>query len=381
MTRKPDSAREDGDEDGDDEHAHAESYGRFLRVCEAGDLAEATRLVQSGAIPSLSLQDPDGWAPLHYAASSGNPDLVSYLLQNGALWAIVDKLGYNAGDVAFSMNHREIYEIISNEGFRAEVLRRTIEGKEEEEEEEVQGETSSSTATNNAAFLRCKLTFTTSRTGQPLCVDAEGNGVMQGWERGIMKATARRLCEPFLLEKSDSGRGLSVLNVGFGLGIIDGFFQEHKPARHVIVEPHPDVLAHITQLGWLQRPGVVVYPGRWQDFLREVHEGTIPAHFDAVYWDTFSEDYQALKHFFDNVFDLLSGPTARFSWFHGLGATSRTLYDIYTEMAEMDIREAGLKVSWSEVPVDVDEGVWEGIKRRYWDIPSPYRLPICTYDV
>jgi protein arginine N-methyltransferase 2 len=49
-----------------------------------------------------------------------------------------------------------------------------------------------------------------------------------------------------------------------------------------------------------------------------VHEGTIPAHFDAVYWDTFSEDYQALKHFFDNVFDLLSGPTARFSWFHGM---------------------------------------------------------------
>jgi len=363
----------------------AKRYGKLLSLCEAGELVQVRELLQAAdtqGIPSLSLQDSDGWTPLHYAASSGNSHLVQFLLRKGALWAIVDNLGYNAGDVAFSMNHTEIYQMIMNEGFRAEVLRRTIEEKEgsEEEEESEEEENGESTATNNARFLASKLTFKTSSTGQKLCVDSEGNGVMQGWESEIMRATARGLCE----RRGDGAASseLSVLNVGFGLGIIDGFFQDlYRPTRHVIVEPHPDVLQFIKDQGWHAKPGVTIYPGRWQAFLNDVRNGNILANFDAIYWDTFSEDYRALSTFFDNVFDLLSGPHARFSWFHGLGATSRTLYDIYTQMAEMDIQDAGLRVSWSEVPVHGGEAVWEGIKRRYWDIPSPYRLPICSYDI
>ncbi|KAI9613204.1 hypothetical protein KEM48_003899 [Puccinia striiformis f. sp. tritici PST-130] len=149
---------------------------------------------------------------------------------------------------------------------------------------------------------------------------------------------------------------LSVLNIGFGLGIIDNFIQEYTPNRHLIVEPHPDVLQYMDDQGWHSKKGVVIYPGRWQDFLEDVKLGKIEANFDAIYWDTFSEDYRSLKNFFDQVFDLLSGPHPFFlvSW---SGATSRTLYDIYTEMAEMDIREAGLQLTWSEVPVDGGEAV------------------------
>ncbi|KAI7951914.1 hypothetical protein MJO28_007598, partial [Puccinia striiformis f. sp. tritici] len=355
------------------EEEPAKEFFSFLGVCETGHLTEIQEIVEKGRIPSLSLQDDDGWTPLHYAASSGHLDSVQYLLQNGALWAMVDNLGYNAGDIAFSMNHVEIYQLITSEALRAEVLRLMMkENTEEEQEEQV------STATNNACFLSSKLTFKTSSTGQKLCVDSEGNGVMQGWETSIMKETARQLCQPFQDQKDFE---LSVLNIGFGLGIIDNFIQEYTPNRHLIVEPHPDVLQYMDDQGWHSKKGVVIYPGRWQDFLEDVKLGKIEANFDAIYWDTFSEDYRSLKNFFDQVFDLLSGPHARFSWFHGLGATSRTLYDIYTEMAEMDIREAGLQLTWSEVPVDGGEAVWEGIKRRYWDLPSPYRLPICTYDV
>ncbi|KAA1072033.1 Arginine N-methyltransferase 2 [Puccinia graminis f. sp. tritici] len=357
-------------------------YHSFLAICESGQLSEIKEVLQqqfgSDSLPSLSLQDDDGWTALHYAAKSGNPRAVEYLLQQGALWAMVDNLGYNAGDVAFSMNHVEVYQIISNHGFRAEALRLTMEATYPEEEGATEA---GSTATNNARFLASKLTFKTSASGQRLCIDSEGNGVMQGWETEIMRETAKRLCEPFLGRNKTSDFELSILNVGFGLGIIDSFFQQYHPARHVIIEPHPDVLQFISDQGWPDKPGVHIYPGRWQDFLQDVKEGKIQADFDVIYWDTFSEDYRSLKGFFDNVFDLLSGSEARFSWFHGLGATSRTLYDIYTEMAEMDMREAGLRVSWSKVPVDGGEAVWEGIKRRYWDIPSPYRLPICTYDV
>ncbi|EFP77338.2 uncharacterized protein PGTG_03294 [Puccinia graminis f. sp. tritici CRL 75-36-700-3] len=168
---------------------------------------------------------------------------------------------------------------------------------------------------------------------------------MQGWEKEIMGQTAKRLCEcePFIVGQNNKTSELSILNVGFGLGIIGSFFQQYHPARHVIIEPHPDVLQFITERGWPNKPGVHIYPGRWQDFLVDVQESKIQANFDVIYWDTFSEGYRSLKGFFNNMSDRLSGSEARFSWFHGLGATLRTLYDIYREMAGMEMREAGPK--------------------------------------
>jgi len=85
--------------------------------------------------------------------------------------------------------------------------------------------------------------------------------------------------------------GLRVLNVGFGLGIIDSYFQALPvpPSTHVIIEPHPDVLRHMREQGWHDKKGVTVLEGKWQDFVgTEVLEGMA---FDAVYTDTFSEDY------------------------------------------------------------------------------------------
>jgi len=46
-----------------------------------------------------------------------------------------------------------------------------------------------------------------------------------------MEKTAKILCPK---------EGLSVLNVGFGLGLMDEALQKYKPAHHTIVEAHPD---------------------------------------------------------------------------------------------------------------------------------------------
>jgi len=55
-----------------------------------------------------------------------------------------------------------------------------------------------------------------SADGQVVEGGEEEIGVMMGWEQGIMEETVKRLVEGHLKEKS----GLTILNIGFGLGIV-----------------------------------------------------------------------------------------------------------------------------------------------------------------
>jgi protein arginine N-methyltransferase 2 len=107
--------------------------------------------------------------------------------------------------------------------------------------------------------------------------------------------------------------------------------------------------------------------------------------------DTYSEHYSDLHAFFQSLPDLLSiSDHARFSFFHGLGATSRLLYDVYTTVSELHLREVGLVTSWDEVDVvpgreAVDRWSSTGIKggavdeKKYWaeSMVGQYRLPVC----
>lgn len=133
-----------------------------------------------------------------------------------------------------------------------------------------------STASDNKAFLASKLRYEGSE-GDERCLDSEGNGVMMGWELPIMVETAR------LLGAGREQDSLSVLNVGFGLGLIDTELQKHEPGRHVIVEPHPDVLAFARSKGWYEKPGVEIFEGTWQEFIKAYEAGEVEGEFDAIY--------------------------------------------------------------------------------------------------
>ena len=139
-----------------------------------------------------------------------------------------------AGDIAFSLNQAAAYEFLLAEGVRAEMLRAAMEAAaaandDETDEEMEDGDAAApklSTASDNATFLASKLKFTKDSSGQEIAVDEEGNGVMMGWEREIMRRTADRLCEPFEARrqgKKDAEEELNVVNVGFGLGIVRSF--------------------------------------------------------------------------------------------------------------------------------------------------------------
>ena len=164
------------------------------------------------------------------------------------------------------------------------------------------------------------------------------------------------------------------------MGIIDTLFQDKKPAVHHIIEAHPDVLAKMKQDGWYEKPGVVVHEGRWQDVLPKLGQSQEEISFDAIFFDTFAEEYSALREFFSEGVVQFLDSNGKFGFFNGLGADRQVCYDVYQKVAEMDLFEAGYDVEWEEIEVpDLEaQGEWNGIRRPYWTLDT-YKLPTCAF--
>jgi protein arginine N-methyltransferase 2 len=344
---------------------------------------------------------------------------VKYLLENGAIWNDLDDNNETPGCLAFRLGLKKCYEAMVEAGVRAELLLSRLDGFEmlaqyeddsEEEEEEgfeiIENENGDSLQAsmveveesapelvgpdgtvpgsdsvpelvqidengqetkvdvNSEDYLASELTFKGDRL-----LDADKNGVMMSWETDIMQKTVDRLCpEP----------GLRVLNVGHGMGIIDGIFQDKKVAVHHIIEAHPDVLARMRKDGWYEKPGVKIHEGRWQDVVPQLVEQNEV--FDGIYFDTFAEEYKALKEFFTEYVIGLLDPEGRFGFFNGLGADRQVCYDVYTRVVEMDLFDAGMDTEYEDIRIpDLDEqGEWEGVRRRYWALDN-YRMPTCKF--
>jgi protein arginine N-methyltransferase 2 len=142
-----------------------------------------------------------------------------------------------------------------------------------EEDDEYEYDAMSSSNNNsskkapNADYLAMKLTYSEGRL-----LDDEQNGVMMGWEAPLMERHAAVIAPT---------EGLDVLNVGFGLGLIDTYLQEKKPGSHTIIEAHPDVYAKMIADGWDKKEGVRILFGRWQDVVDQLET------YDGIFFDTF----------------------------------------------------------------------------------------------
>ncbi|KAI0313006.1 hypothetical protein OF83DRAFT_1066264 [Amylostereum chailletii] len=341
-------------------------------------LADVKTIIDAGA--PLWFQDDDGWSPLHAAASTENEELISLLISEGAPWNSVDNLGNSPGDIALSLNNEECYTLIRDAGLRSEIILQLLASHGDPPglaDDTIVLKAEDDTAMGSTAvFLSSRLRYTVDENGQEICMLKSGEeevGVMMGWEREIMQETVKNLCE-------DHGRkdgGLKVLNVGFGLGIIDSFFQQllPSPSLHAIIEPHPDVLQHMRDTGWYDKPGVKIFEGKWQDVLRSEAFVSLGG-FDAVYTDTFSEDYETLHQFFKKVPSLLANTESRFSFFNGLGATNAVFYDVYTKLADINLAEIGIELTWEDVDVAAAQGVDRWGQTREYFAMRLYRLPV-----
>ncbi|KAL4073997.1 hypothetical protein J3A83DRAFT_4232837 [Scleroderma citrinum] len=347
-------------------------------ILEKEPIANIQELIDAGA--PLWFQDNDGVSPLHAAAYVANENLIKIFLDDGAVWNAVDNLGNTAGDIALSMNNESCYKLIRDAGIRSELLLAILSsrsGLEHSSSTLIISDDDTTAVGSTDAFLASSLEFTVDEYDQEICLlkpeDDSKVGVMMSWEREIMSRTVDELCSdhPRLEE------GLRVLNIGFGLGIIDSCLQRVTkiPSLHVIIEAHPDVLVQMKKQGWYQQPGVKIMEGKWQDVVQRKEFLDLGA-FDVIYTDTFAENYQELCKFFRLLPDLMVGPDARFSFFNGLGATNALFYDVYSRVAECHLSDIGVHVSWNDVWVggEEDQERW-GESRKYFTQPL-YRLPV-----
>ena len=403
---------------------------RIISAAARHDVSALHILLKSG---SANVQDPTAsvaTSPLHAAiAACGNAKegpqasematkIVQLLLENGAIWNDLNKENETPGCIALRLGQKQIYDIMVEAGIRAELLfarmeelglndddqvdlyeddilddeqpaakkqKISIEVKETQEaaEERVINDVS----LDNRAYLKSQLRY------QPgILLDSSDNAVMMDWETQIMQRHAKTLI---------SKTGLKVMNVGHGMGIVDTAIQTHDPAEHHIIEAHPQVHERLREQGWYDKPNVIIHEGRWQDVLSAlVSDGVV---LDAIYYDTFAEDYKALKEFFSEYVVQLLSPKGKFGWYNGLGADRQICYDVYTkvcercdsimpccwhevltnisQVAEIDLNEAGFDTKWEDIEVPAGlhgSKQWEGTRRPYWTIDL-YRLPVNTF--
>ena len=332
---------------------------RIISAAERHDVPALKILLKQG---SANVQDPTATiatSPLHAAiagcgksengkeADSNAIETVELLLQNGAIWNDLNKEDETPGCLALRLEQKKIYEIMVDAGVRAEMLfaKMAALGLGADEEDEPEDEETSeeqpaakkqkpSEATakpiqetteeqklddvslDNRAYLKSQLRY---KPG--ILLDESDNAVMMDWETQIMQRHAETLI---------TKAGLRTMNVGHGMGIVDTAILTHDPAEHHIIEAHPQVHQRLREQGWYDKPNVKIHEGRWQDVLPKlVEQGVV---LDAIYYDTFAEDYAALKEFFAEYVVELLAEDGKFGWYNGLGADRQICYDVCTKV-------------------------------------------------
>ena len=155
----------------------------------------------------------------------------------------------------------------------------------------------------NEEYLKSNITFT--EDGRLL--DCNGNSVMMGWEDKIMGDAAKLICR-------DGGK---ILNVGFGLGLIDTHIQSHHPQEHWIIEAHPQVIKKMKEDGWDQKSNVTCIFNKWQNVLEDLPK------FDGIYFDTWKDIRDSFEH---KIGDLLN-PGGKYLFFNGKSVVSSNMWE------------------------------------------------------
>ncbi|KAL3910875.1 MAG: hypothetical protein SGILL_007514, partial [Bacillariaceae sp.] len=311
-----------------------------------------------------------GISPLMAASQAGHVALVQQLLEEGAPWNALDRNAKCAGNYATDAERWDVVNLLVEWATRAELIlgemQRAASG------DRVEGNDNTSTKDD---YLQQSLQYNADGTA---LMDADKDAVMMEWERPIMKAHAQ-----VLLGDIQPPRPRRVLNVGFGMGIIDSILQEeYQPTQHYIIEAHPDVHKKMITDGWDKKPGVTICHGRWQDVLPQLAANNIE--FDGIFFDTYAEHAMDMEDFHRQMTAILSKPNGIYSFFNGLAPDNLFFHGVACNVIKLQLGKLGFDSEFLTCQIQVkdinNEKVWQGIRRKYWHNRDVYYLPRVTWN-
>lgn len=353
----------------------------MLQACGSGNIP----LVQSylnesrqHSNPPLAaaLQDQKtGISPLMAAAEAGHLDLCEMLLVEGAPWNAVDRQGKCAGNHATDRQHWEVVNLLVDAGTKAElILGAAIRFNMQNGVADPALAASSESRPvghepcTKPDYLNQKVRYNAANTA---LLDEDDDAVMMEWERPLMDAHASIIT-------GNSQKGKVVLNVGFGMGIIDTALQKLEPAMQYIIEAHPDVYKKMLNDGWDKKPNVRICFGRWQDELPKLmNQGVM---FDGIFYDTYGEHFTDLEDFHEGVARTLNKPNGVYSFFNGLAPDNLFFHGVACQCVKLQLGNMGLDSEFAQCEIRVNDSEWDGVRRKYWHGRDIYYLPIVTWN-
>ena len=379
----------------------------LFKAAETGDLESIKSLCCSTVNDAYPYTQSNitGESVLMRAATHGKLEACLLLLELGAPWNAVDRQGRCAGTVALNAGHQDVVNCMVEAGVKSELKfaqEERIEKKKQKQQQQQQQQTqaapntSTSTATSTLensssttktrsgltpeAYVSQKLKYV-GRGAAAALVDERGAGVMMQWEKPLMEAHAKVLC----MFSTREERGADVLNVGFGMGLIDTAIQNmaekgHPARTHTIIEAHPDVYAKMCADGWDTKPGVRIFHGRWQDVLKQ--RGAELGDFDGVFFDTY-DDVDHMNEFMEHLPTLVR-PGGIYSFFNGICAENIIFQGVACQVIKLQLEQMeGCAFETEFYPMSVDckdAALWDGTPFRYY-FRSDYHLPLCRRQV
>jgi protein arginine N-methyltransferase 2 len=326
---------------------------QLLASAAAGDAAGCSALLEAGACEASFQEEEEGRSALMVAAGAGHAPVVSLLLNAGAAWNALDRYGRCAGNYALDAGHQAIVDELVEHATRCELLlgaseRRTREGNADGDE-----------------YLRRSVVHQGDRADGEALLDEAGDAVMMEWEAPVMQLHAAQMCEA----------GGDVLNVGFGLGIIDSAIHARHPRSHAIIEAHPEVHARMMAAGWGARQGVRVHYGRWQEVLPTLPDASL----DAIFFDTYAEHDAEMSAFHQHLPRLLR-PGGVYSFFNGFCPRNVFLQGVACAVVQLELHALGFGCEFRPVVLPggaVNGEGWAGVRRPYF-YSETYYLPHCV---
>ncbi|CAH8632095.1 unnamed protein product [Heterobilharzia americana] len=373
----------------------------LVLACHDGNFDEVKRLVEEKNADICYQDFKTGMSVLMVASGAGHTDIVKYLLSEGAPWNAVDRNYLCAGDYAAKNGQQECIDVLMSHAVMSELLLSMAMGKSDPEVVQNVDSMSFTTTVNtsmdgksellNASYLTSRLEY--SNDGKCLIDTNTHLAVMMDWETPIMEKHAAWICQTDVADRPPP----RVLNVGFGMGIVDNAIQKYSPDSHVIIEAHPEVLQKMKSEGWFLRPGVRIISSRWQDAVvlltKEIDEKKLPR-FDGIFFDTYAEDDNDLREFHTWLPKLLSLPNhqdpegtkslcfpGRYSYYNGLCPDNVFFHGVACETMRLHLNRLGISCVFDPIAVDVaDQEIWKDVSKRYWYFDT-YFLPKCTFDL